>query len=513
MKRDIRINYGKIEDIISELIKYEDSLTIMKDTIDNIKENIENSKSEAIDALLDNFTTIDDDINMCKEEIVGVKNILTNYINDMETYSDAIDRGQLMQVDSNDIYWNIDSIKGCRNKISSAIARGELYFGSNSNEYTDISKENYNANQISQLNKQATIIMECLDKCIQEIWDIYNRKVIPFEETDDDYKSKAWDLYWSYTGLGDWIGDFFSFLTESVADIVKGVLDAIVDMIKGILQLGVGIIKYLGSGMVVLVTSPFGTTPDWAKEYFDNTNNMISSIINDPMLLVEGIAQGASDAVDTKGIFYCGGYILGDVLGAKGLNKLTKITKGLITGQKSTNIHLFDDTGKFIDEVLESNYQKYVQRQAKSGKPIRDRLDWKKASDFYTKESPIARGNKFNETARKADIYEYHEVHLSNGKRLDSYDPDLGEIISRKATDLDKISEDTFRKYLSEFDEKYSRGTEIRSNKYKELDGTKLKGQYILEIPASNANIDNIKHFESIAEEYGVKLRFLEEMK
>lgn len=58
----------------------------------------------------------------------------------------------------------------------------------------------------------------------------------------------------------------------------------------------------------------------------------------------------------------------------------------------------------------------------------------------------------------------------------------------------------------------YSRGTEIRSNKYRELDGMKLEGQYILEIPAGNANIENIKYFESIAEEYGVKLRFLEEV-
>ena len=40
----------------------------------------------------------------------------------------------------------------------------------------------------------------------------------------------------------------------------------------------------------------------------------------------------------------------------------------------------------------------------------------------------------------------------------------------------------------------------------------KLEGQYILEIPAGNANIENIKYFESIAEEYGVKLRFLEEV-
>ncbi len=74
-----------------------------------------------------------------------------------------------------------------------------------------------------------------------------------------------------------------------------------------------------------------------------------------------------------------------------------------------------------------------------------------KASDYWTKESPVARGNNFNKTVREADIYDYYEVYLENGKRLVSYDPGAGEIISRKAADLDKITEETYRGYLSEF--------------------------------------------------------------
>ena len=174
--------------------------------------------------------------------------------------------------------------------------------------------------------------------------------------------------------------------------------------------------------------------------------------------------------------------------------------------------NLLDDTGKFMDDLLENNYQKYVKRNTAAGKPVRDRLDWKKASDYWTKESPLARGNNFNQTVKDLDLYPYHEVHLANGKQLDSYDPVAGEIISRKATDLDKISEETFRGYLSEIKRKYSVGTTIRSDKYPALDGMKLRGDYILEIPASNANISNIKYYEDIAKEYGVKLRFTEEI-
>ena len=112
---------------------------------------------------------------------------------------------------------------------------------------------------------------------------------------------------------------------------------------------------------------------------------------------------------------------------------------------------------------------------------------------------------------RESGVYDYYEINLSDGKRLDSYDLDAGEIFSRKATDLDQISEETFRGYLSEFEQKYSGGTEIRSNAYPELDGLKLEGDYILEIPASNANLSNIDDYIKIADEYNVKLRFTEE--
>jgi len=58
----------------------------------------------------------------------------------------------------------------------------------------------------------------------------------------------------------------------------------------------------------------------------------------------------------------------------------------------SAKSNLLDDTGKFYDEILENNYLKYVERNRKAGKPVRDRLEWKQYSDYWTKQSPIARG-------------------------------------------------------------------------------------------------------------------------
>jgi len=118
----------------------------------------------------------------------------------------------------------------------------------------------------------------------------------------------------------------------------------------------------------------------------------------------------------------------------------------------------------------------------------------------------------FNDMARKGDWYPYNEVHLENGKRLDSYDPVKGEIISRKATDLEMIDVKTFERYLKELRDKYPPGTKIRSNTNRQIDRQELHGRQILEIPASNKTFDKIKEYEALArDKYGIELRYREE--
>jgi len=161
---------------------------------------------------------------------------------------------------------------------------------------------------------------------------------------------------------------------------------------------------------------------------------------------------------------------------------------------------------------LEESYLSYVARKNKQGKPPRDRIDWKEAHDYWLNDSPMARGNAFNKTARDNKWYLYNEVHLENGKRLDSYDPVKGEIVSRKATDLEMIEKETFERYLRELRDKYPAGTKIRSDKDQEIDGQHLQGKQILEIPASNKNFEGIKEYEALArDKYGIELRYREE--
>ncbi|CAI8879895.1 hypothetical protein ALP99_02872 [Pseudomonas syringae pv. tomato] len=96
-------------------------------------------------------------------------------------------------------------------------------------------------------------------------------------------------------------------------------------------------------------------------------------------------------------------------------------------------------------------------------------------------------GNEFNRIQSKN--YPYNEVYIQrpdgNGYyRLDSYNPTTGEIISRKLTQLSKISESTAKSYINEAISKYPSGSTIANVPSSgSLAGQKLQGAVILEVP------------------------------
>ncbi|MGO5117214.1 CdiA family toxin C-terminal domain-containing protein [Clostridium sporogenes] len=358
MKRDIKINYGKIEDIISNIIKYDGALNDMEASLNCIKGQINNSTGESIDSLLNNYELLIKNIGICKEELNDLRKILSDYINEMSGYAQAIHRGSLIRVDRNDVWWNIKSMEGIINQITDEQMRwGYNYSGSWSSDKDVIRREEYNASQIESINHIVEKYVNILNQKIQEIYAIHNSKVIPFENTDDAFRDRAWNMYWKCTGLGDWVGDFFGFLDKSFNNIIDGVLKGLTDLVVGLAQLAIGAVEYVGSCAVVVLCEPFGGAPDWIKNKMNSGNELISSILKDPALIIEGIAQDASDAIDEKGICYSVGYLGGTFLGTKGLDKITKGVKGLISGGKGATINSLDDIGRYglnsLDDIIE----------------------------------------------------------------------------------------------------------------------------------------------------------------
>jgi hypothetical protein len=75
---------------------------------------------------------------------------------------------------------------------------------------------------------------------------------------------------------------------------------------------------------------------------------------------------------------------------------------------------------------------------------------------------------------------------------LDSYNEFLGEIVSRKHTQLADIQEQSAMRYIRELPKKYSAGARIQdvpSNRQTGIAGRLLEGTYFLEIPVQRGPI------------------------
>lgn len=101
------------------------------------------------------------------------------------------------------------------------------------------------------------------------------------------------------------------------------------------------------------------------------------------------------------------------------------------------------------------------------------------------------------------------------GKRLDSYIPGK-EIISRKATTLSNIQSNTFKNYLNELITKYPVGSVLNSRSLPK--GTKLSGDYFLEIPLSNkVFFESSAEFQKVLSDFNtlkkvdIKIKYLAE--
>jgi hypothetical protein len=196
--------------------------------------------------------------------------------------------------------------------------------------------------------------------------------------------------------------------------------------------------------------------------------------------------------------------------GKDGPPPATKKSKQL----KDEQNELFNNDGTFKDAQTQAEYERYLKR--KGSRTVRGPAAWKEASDWWRTKSPTARGNQFNRKAVDGGRYPYHEVRLANGKQVDSYNPRKGggEIISRKAVDLNLVQRSTFESYLDEFLIKYPPGTKITSKKYTPRQvGKVLKGKMILEVPDTPANREAVKYrgFEELAASKNIEIRFASE--
>ncbi|MBU3102431.1 hypothetical protein KPL44_24695, partial [Clostridium sp. DSM 17811] len=68
------------------------------------------NQGEAIEALKENYSELEGDLEGCQEELNDLYIIFDGYISEMQDIIRPVNSSSMMQVDRNDIWWNMESI-------------------------------------------------------------------------------------------------------------------------------------------------------------------------------------------------------------------------------------------------------------------------------------------------------------------------------------------------------------------------------------------------------------------
>jgi hypothetical protein len=331
MKRDLKINYGILDDIINQLNIYKRSLSNMESSLSTITSYIEQNHGESIEAWKERMKGSKQQMVEYENQIEDLLNLFQGYVDDTTAYITPLQRNAMMRVDRNDIYWNLKQMEsGIDNNVPKAISRTykSPSFWGFWEDVTDAEKNasSINKSRIANIRSDIQQANNSLNRKMDQLWDIYNLKVKKFENVDDDYNSKAAVLKGKYTNFFEGFWDSLEADGKFIWDLVSGIFNGLVDIVVGLVTIVVdaGIISV--SNQIPDIIEP-KFLKDASDERIDNYTAMVQQIVEDPFSVVEGIAQSFSDSAEEEGIVYVTGNFAAGFVPVVGWSKYARIGK------------------------------------------------------------------------------------------------------------------------------------------------------------------------------------------
>lgn len=358
-KRDIRVNYGTLNSLVEKLTTYEKALGEMESAVQAVGNMLSNGSGLAITNLVEKSKELQKKILEMKTEVTDISGIIKSYVNDMTSIIAPISQDKMMQVDRNDIWWNLQSIINACERVS-CIPRNVGTYGlqggfSWDDDEDEIARKERNYDKLCDIKSELSNSQSAFSELIDKMKALY-KKVQNYENMDDAYKKKADGIKKKYTDFWEGVEDFLKWVGEGTVKLIKGFVTELAGSITGLFSLVVGVVKYAASAIVVnfdKVTNH--KIPEWAEMCYNGTNESVAAIVKDPVLIVEGMAQSISDTYEEEGIAYCTGYTVGAVaefvIGSKGASKLGKAGKA---GKVAGKVDDVGDAAKVVDEVGET---------------------------------------------------------------------------------------------------------------------------------------------------------------
>ena len=359
MKRDIQINYGILDQIIEQLHTYKNALNQMHSSLTSIAVYVESNAGKSLDVWDDTIQQSKKNITSYQAQIDDLLSLFENYVTDTTAYITPISRNSMMRVDRNDIWWNLTQIEsGVNNNMFHAILethKSPSFLFSLFDDPTPEEKERsrHNKQKLDAIRTNIESSKAMLEKNIEGLWDLYETKVKKFENVDDEYSNKASAVKDTYTNFFEGVSDVVSVTVEGVWNFIKGVGVAIYEIAEGLISL------VIDAGIIAISNNiPDFIEPEFLKkaantrvETFAGT---LEQIIDDPIIVLESVAQSLSDTSEKEGIMYVTGGAATSLIPYVGQSKYLKLLK--VEKDKATNTKAVNPAiAQKVKEIVQNN--------------------------------------------------------------------------------------------------------------------------------------------------------------
>ncbi len=359
MKRDLRINYGILDDIIEELNTYKNALQTMENSLEEISALVKMNEGQSIDAWDEHIRISKDEIKRYQEQVGDLHSLFENYVSDTTAYISPLSRDTMMRVSRNNIWVNLQQINiGYTGSVTNALITSHqppnsFLFGLfDKPSEAEVEASNFNKKQMGNIQENIQHTQKKLANKMEVLLDLYNSKVKPFENTDDAYKDLASTVKKKYTGFFEGLVEKGNAFDQVLDDISRGFIDGVIGMVTGIATIvgDVGIVVLSGIIPDSIEPELIKTTAD---ETFEGYKDVAIQLIENPMSVVELAAQSVSDTVETEGIAYLTGGALTAIIPASFGVKVVKGGAGL-KGPGKTKVDKSPYSMEFIQRKIDA---------------------------------------------------------------------------------------------------------------------------------------------------------------
>lgn len=348
MKRDLKLNYAHLEMTYIRLKQYMEAIDTLVRTASVFSAAMQAQDSDAYERLQkywdDEVTT---DAAMLSSRLNLIAENLRSYIDAMTDYIAPASYGAQIRVDRNDIWFNYTQMAGisidylniltdtgsswdnyrrnfCYNPLESETSNNARRDRMHREDHEESCRRGRNYQKLSDFRE---LLRQQLSgpvaEQVQEIQKIYENKIIPYENTDDEYSKKIRELYDEWATIGDRIREN----RKETLDVYRGGFAALKDLLVGAL----GLIKGVAEWQIYSLFGNWGWAPEWLETDISRMEQGAKLIFTDPEQVIETIGQNIFDTTDEEGVAYSVGYVTVDIaleiLVDKGIDRLKTLNK------------------------------------------------------------------------------------------------------------------------------------------------------------------------------------------